>query len=130
MKLRLHGNSLRLRLSQSDVAKLVDHGSLEEAIENIDIGGPAMIRSAAKNHGYVLVVTSPNRYEKILGDLRKHAGSSCAEHEFATRNHDGLPWLKAWRWRLGRCPPNDIRHAPVLQLDNDAISNSRPYKWG
>ncbi|HUB26730.1 MAG TPA: hypothetical protein VL992_14995, partial [Tepidisphaeraceae bacterium] len=54
--------------------------TLEEAIENIDIGGPAMIRSAAKNNRYVLVVTSPDRYEKVLGDLRKHQGSSCAHH--------------------------------------------------
>jgi phosphoribosylaminoimidazolecarboxamide formyltransferase / IMP cyclohydrolase len=54
--------------------------TFDEAIENIDIGGPAMIRSAAKNHRFVLVVTNPDRYEKVLGDLRKHAGSSCAEH--------------------------------------------------
>jgi phosphoribosylaminoimidazolecarboxamide formyltransferase / IMP cyclohydrolase len=53
--------------------------TLEEAIENIDIGGPAMIRSAAKNHRFVLVVTSPDRYEKVLGDLRKHNGASCSD---------------------------------------------------
>src|SRR5437773_6262262 len=52
----------------------------EEAIENIDIGGPAMIRSAAKNHRWVLVVTSPDRYEKVLGDLREHGGSCCGKH--------------------------------------------------
>ncbi len=51
-----------------------------EAIENIDIGGPSMVRSAAKNHRFVVVVTSPDRYEKVLGDLRKHNGSSCADH--------------------------------------------------
>ena len=56
--------------------------TLEEAIENIDIGGPSMIRSAAKNYRFVLVVTSPDRYEKVLGDLRKHNGSSCMEHRF------------------------------------------------
>jgi phosphoribosylaminoimidazolecarboxamide formyltransferase / IMP cyclohydrolase len=39
-----------------------------------------MIRSAAKNHRFVLVVTSPDRYEKVLGDLRQHAGSSCGKH--------------------------------------------------
>ena len=38
--------------------------SFEEAIENIDIGGPSMIRSAAKNHGWVLVVTSPGGTKK------------------------------------------------------------------
>ena len=54
--------------------------TFEEAIENIDIGGPSMIRSAAKNHRYVLVVTSPERYEKVLGDLREHKGSSCGKH--------------------------------------------------
>src|SRR4029450_6594151 len=48
--------------------------TFEEAIENIDIGGPSMIRSAAKNHRFVLVVTSPDRYEKVLGDLREHKG--------------------------------------------------------
>jgi phosphoribosylaminoimidazolecarboxamide formyltransferase / IMP cyclohydrolase len=53
---------------------------LHEAIENIDIGGPAMIRSAAKNYRSVLVVTSPRQYEKVLGDLRKHDGSSCGQH--------------------------------------------------
>ncbi|MCS7032571.1 MAG: bifunctional phosphoribosylaminoimidazolecarboxamide formyltransferase/IMP cyclohydrolase [Phycisphaerae bacterium] len=52
----------------------------EEAIENIDIGGPSMIRSAAKNHRFVLVVTSPEHYGKVLGDLREHGGSCCAAH--------------------------------------------------
>jgi phosphoribosylaminoimidazolecarboxamide formyltransferase/IMP cyclohydrolase len=54
--------------------------TFDEAIENIDIGGPSMIRSAAKNHRYVLVVTSPERYEKVLGDLQEHKGSSCGNH--------------------------------------------------
>jgi len=54
--------------------------TFEEAIENIDIGGPSMIRSAAKNHRWVLVVTSSERYERVLGDLREHKGSSCGKH--------------------------------------------------
>jgi len=54
--------------------------TFEEAIENIDIGGPSMIRSAAKNHRWVLVVTSSDRYEKVLGDLREHGGSCCGKH--------------------------------------------------
>ena len=54
--------------------------TLEEAIENIDIGGPAMIRSAAKNHRFVAVVTRPRDYEKLLGDLREHAGRTCGRH--------------------------------------------------
>ncbi|MBC7106053.1 MAG: bifunctional phosphoribosylaminoimidazolecarboxamide formyltransferase/IMP cyclohydrolase [Firmicutes bacterium] len=44
--------------------------SLEEAIENIDIGGPAMIRAAAKNYEHVIVVVNPRRYPAILEALR------------------------------------------------------------
>ena len=42
----------------------------EEAIENIDIGGPSMVRSAAKNHEYVGIVTCPSQYERVLTELR------------------------------------------------------------
>jgi phosphoribosylaminoimidazolecarboxamide formyltransferase/IMP cyclohydrolase len=45
--------------------------TLEEAIENIDIGGPSMIRGAAKNHAHVAVVTDPGQYGPVLGELRK-----------------------------------------------------------
>jgi phosphoribosylaminoimidazolecarboxamide formyltransferase/IMP cyclohydrolase len=41
----------------------------DEAIEQIDIGGPSMIRSAAKNHDWVTVVVSPDQYEKVVRDL-------------------------------------------------------------
>lgn len=45
--------------------------TLEEAIENIDIGGPAMVRAAAKNFEYVTVVVNPARYQQILEVLRQ-----------------------------------------------------------
>ena len=48
--------------------------ALEDAIENIDIGGPAMIRSAAKNHTGVLVVVSPSDYAELLSELRAGEG--------------------------------------------------------
>jgi AICAR transformylase/IMP cyclohydrolase PurH len=99
----VHGGLLALRDHPEHAAAMKQHGiqpidlvcinlypfeqtiakpgvTFDEAIENIDIGGPSMVRSAAKNHRYVLVVTSPERYEKVLGDLRKHNGSSCAQH--------------------------------------------------
>src|SRR5262249_28663858 len=44
--------------------------SLAEAIENIDIGGPSMIRGAAKNHAHVAVVTDPAQYGPVLDELR------------------------------------------------------------
>ncbi len=46
-----------------------------EAIENIDIGGPTMIRAAAKNHAYAAVVVKPESYDAILEELREHEGS-------------------------------------------------------
>jgi phosphoribosylaminoimidazolecarboxamide formyltransferase/IMP cyclohydrolase len=55
--------------------------SYEEAIENIDIGGPAMLRAAAKNHAAVLVVVDPADYGALLAELDAHGGGS----EFATR---------------------------------------------
>lgn len=45
--------------------------TLEEAVENIDIGGPAMLRSAAKNHSFVTVVTDPSDYAAVLGEIRE-----------------------------------------------------------
>ena len=46
--------------------------SLEEAIENIDIGGPAMLRAAAKNHGAVAAVVDPADYARVLEQIRRH----------------------------------------------------------
>jgi len=43
---------------------------LAEAIENIDIGGPSMLRSAAKNYKDVIILTSPSRYTSILDELK------------------------------------------------------------
>jgi phosphoribosylaminoimidazolecarboxamide formyltransferase/IMP cyclohydrolase len=49
--------------------------TLEEAIENIDIGGPAMVRSAAKNHGAVAIVTDPADYASVLEEMAAGAGT-------------------------------------------------------
>jgi phosphoribosylaminoimidazolecarboxamide formyltransferase/IMP cyclohydrolase len=46
------------------------------AVENIDIGGPAMIRSGAKNHGYVTVCTEPSDVEEVLAELKAQGGTS------------------------------------------------------
>ncbi len=52
--------------------------SLEEAIENIDIGGPAMVRAAAKNFERVVVVTDPRRYAGVISELEAHGEVSVA----------------------------------------------------
>src|SRR3954453_11828169 len=45
-------------------------------IENIDIGGPSMVRSAAKNHAHVAIVTDPADYAELLAELDKFGGTS------------------------------------------------------
>jgi phosphoribosylaminoimidazolecarboxamide formyltransferase / IMP cyclohydrolase len=51
----------------------------DTCIENIDIGGPAMIRAAAKNHGDVTVVVEPEDYAKVLEEMTQHAGMTSLE---------------------------------------------------
>lgn len=88
----IHGGILAVRDNPGHAAAMQEHGikpidlvvvnlypfrqtiakigvSREEAVENIDIGGPAMVRSAAKNFEYVTVVVNPQRYEKVLTEL-------------------------------------------------------------
>ncbi len=50
--------------------------ALEEAIENIDVGGPAMLRGAAKNYASVTVVTEPEDYQLVLEEMRDHKGET------------------------------------------------------
>lgn len=57
--------------------KTVEKGcAFAEAIENIDIGGPSMLRSAAKNHKYVTVVTDVNDYETVLAEIREYGDTT------------------------------------------------------
>jgi len=52
-------------------------GAFEEIVENIDIGGPAMIRGAAKNHGDVAVIVEPGDYRALIDELARHDGATC-----------------------------------------------------
>ena len=60
---------------EQTVARGADH---DETIENIDIGGPSMVRSAAKNQARVTVVTDPNDYATVLGEVQSSEGPSLA----------------------------------------------------
>ena len=51
----------------------------DEVIENIDIGGPSMVRSAAKNHAFVTIVTDPADYAGLLAELEAHDGATSYE---------------------------------------------------
>ena len=93
---RIHGGLLGRPDLGEDVASMKEHGitpfelvvvnlypfvetisrpnvTAEEAIEQIDIGGPSMLRSAAKNHKYVGVVTCPSQYSQVLAELEQGA---------------------------------------------------------
>ena len=49
--------------------------TLADAVEMIDVGGPCMVRAAAKNHKFVTIITNPNQYESVLAEMRAHDGA-------------------------------------------------------
>ncbi|MCG8545120.1 MAG: bifunctional phosphoribosylaminoimidazolecarboxamide formyltransferase/IMP cyclohydrolase, partial [Alphaproteobacteria bacterium] len=57
-------------------ATVAGGGSYEDCVENIDIGGPAMIRSAAKNHAHVAVVTDPAQYAEVQAEMTAKSGAT------------------------------------------------------
>ena len=101
---KIHGGILALRDNPAHVAKMKEHGILpidlvvvnlypfeaavargapfEEVVENIDIGGPSMVRAAAKNHQYVGVVVDPADYDSILAELRENDRSLSSTTRF------------------------------------------------
>lgn len=72
--------------------------SRDEIIENIDIGGPSMVRSAAKNHAYVAIVTDPADYAELAAAMDAHEGATdfdfrrrlAAKAYAATAAYDGM----------------------------------------
>lgn len=94
----VHGGLLAIRDDEEHKAAMAEHGigdidlavinlyPFEEVrakggdypttVENIDIGGPAMIRASAKNHAYVTVLTNPADYESLVAELKANAGST------------------------------------------------------
>src|SRR5881628_10521 len=81
--------------------------TLAEAIEQIDIGGPSMLRSAAKNHAQVTVIVDPDDYEPVLAELRSGAEGLLRDGLLRRRDR-GLP-RPGRDLPLGR--PKGARHA-------------------
>jgi phosphoribosylaminoimidazolecarboxamide formyltransferase/IMP cyclohydrolase len=103
---------------EATVAK--DNCSLEEAIENIDIGGPTMLRSAAKNNKFVTAVVDPADYETVINEMKQGNGEISVETNFQlavkvyqyTAAYDGA--ISNW---LGRRTSADaVDFAPTLTL--------------
>ena len=72
--------------------------TFEDAIENIDIGGPAMLRSSAKNHAFVTVIIDPADYKPVLEEMEKNNGEVSKETNLrlavkvyqTTHEYDGM----------------------------------------
>ncbi|MBC8018698.1 MAG: bifunctional phosphoribosylaminoimidazolecarboxamide formyltransferase/IMP cyclohydrolase, partial [Verrucomicrobia bacterium] len=102
---KVHGGLLGMRSNPEHVAKMKEHGienidmvvvnlypfestvakegcHLEDAIENIDIGGPTMVRAAAKNYQHVAVIVDPKDYAAVLEEISNSGGSLTAETRF------------------------------------------------
>jgi phosphoribosylaminoimidazolecarboxamide formyltransferase / IMP cyclohydrolase len=102
---KVHGGILGMRENPAHVAKMQEHGiepidmvvvnlypfeatvakedcTMEDAIENIDIGGPTMLRSAAKNNRDVTVIVDHVDYEKVLEEMKNNGGSVSRETNF------------------------------------------------
>lgn len=67
---------LVVNLYQFEKTVAMEGVTLKEAIENIDIGGPAMLRSAAKNFKFVTVIVDPTDYKKVLKEMEKNNGKT------------------------------------------------------
>src|SRR6185437_14660742 len=67
-----------------------------EAIEQIDVGGPAMIRAAAKNHESVVVIVRPQRYSEILGALHEATLDLAARRRLAAEAFAHTSAYDAW----------------------------------
>ncbi len=98
---RVHGGLLAKRDNKNHMKQATEHGiqmidmvvvnlyafsktvasgaDFATCIENIDIGGPSMLRSAAKNHASVTVVSDPSSYDSILEEMRKNDGATTLE---------------------------------------------------
>ncbi len=109
--------------------------TLEEAIENIDIGGPAMVRSSAKNYAGVAVVTDPEDYPALLEEMKANDGAltlttrfNLAKKAFThTARYDGMiaNWLTALDEGVERAPaqaaPAPAAFPAKLQLAFDRV---------
>lgn len=142
----IHGGILARRNSPEDLEAAQKHGivlfdlvvvnfypfqeavrrgfSREEIIENIDIGGPALVRAAAKNHRDVVVVTSPDDYVRVIEEMENRGGSvgeglcrEFARKAYAyTATYDAAvtEWLSR---EENRNVPDDESFPPFLMLN-------------
>lgn len=67
-------------------ATVAKGAAFEQCIENIDIGGPSMLRSTAKNHAFTTIVTSPDQYDEVKAEIEANGGTTLSlRKKFAAR---------------------------------------------
>ena len=102
--------------------------NLDEAIENIDIGGPTLIRSAAKNYKDVAVITNPARYDSIINELKENNGSLSLETRqqlaieafYHTTRYDSI----ISNYLFSKFNP-DIKFPPILSICMKKVQDLR-----
>ena len=160
---KVHGGLLALRDEPSHAKSMQEHGiegidllvcnlypfeatvernaSFDETIENIDIGGPAMIRAASKNHGYVGVIVDVADYAPVIAELKANKGSlslstrrTLAARAYArTASYDAAisNWfelqLAAGKKPEERKPPR--RYAIAGELKQSLRYGENPHQW-
>ncbi len=106
--------------------------AMEDAIENIDIGGPAMVRAAAKNHEFVAVITDPADYAPIAAKLKADKGRLGFDERFRlaakafshTAEYDGM----ISNWLTARDPNGQVK--PFPERFNLQVSLAQPLRYG
>jgi phosphoribosylaminoimidazolecarboxamide formyltransferase/IMP cyclohydrolase len=135
---KIHGGILALRDNPEHIAKMREHGiapidlvvvnlypfeatvargaPFEEIVENIDIGGPSMVRAAAKNHRHVGVVVDPEDYNSILAELRENDRSISPATRFRL-------FVKAFQHTAQY-------DAAISNYFSSLDDNKKPQRWG
>lgn len=94
--------------------------SFEDAIENIDIGGPTMVRAAAKNHKDVTIVVNASDYDTVIAEMKANNGSTSAKTRLSlavaayehTAEYDGLIANYFGRFVTSQCDSEDAQPSP------------------
>ena len=105
----------------------------QPGIEMIDIGGPTMVRAAAKNHAHVAVVVDPSSYGPVLDELRREGGLSEATRRALARAafaHTAAYDAAIVSWLDGDDPLPDTIHLALERTDEELRYGENPHQQG
>jgi len=104
--------------------------SWEEAIENIDIGGPTMIRAAAKNHQDVLVVTNPSQYSDLINAYKSKTITNELRKKYSQQafEHTAIYDLTISKWMANKIPSQKTTWLETLPLKQELRYGENPHQ--